>query len=274
MNHQILSDNDVVFILPCAGVGRRLGWSGHKELFPVFPNIKLIDYSLNHIRINALWLKHHLHRKTRVAVVIRPEKADVAEYVRKQLPDLQVDTVYFNTALKEWPGSVHSAHSLYGDCNIVLLPDTYLSLGAQHFYLDSDRYPITYHVLRCLRSHSVVFGCLPCTAPAALKRFGAVHITQAAIPVIQAFQDKPDSELNRYNGFWCCYAFTANAGESLYQFLRRSVLHQPADIREESFSPAAVFPVREYHDLGTPESIDMFRNRFCQVSNSDNNSLM
>ncbi len=264
-----MSANEVVFILPCAGRGRRLGWTGHKELFPIFPNIKLIDYSLNHIRINAVWLKQTINWTTRVAVVIRSEKMEVIKYVQKQLPDLQVDTVYFNTELKEWPGSVHSAQELYGDCNIVLLPDSYLSMGPKHEFIDSDGYPIAHHVLRCLRSYSVAFGYLPCTDPVLLTHFGAVKVRQGEVHL---FQDKPVKDLHQYNGYWCCYAFKAKKGNALYRFLIRSVLHRKTDIRKESFSPAAVFPVYEYHDLGTPESIEYFKIGFYSASRNDNKS--
>lgn len=264
----------VTVILPCAGEGRRLGYDGHKELFPILPGVRLIDFSLEHVVESGKWLTAVPGWDIRVVLVIRPSKMDIIEYVRQKLPDISVMHVPFDTNLVEWPGSVHSAKEHYGDINLVLLPDSRMALSRNCLARDRAGYPVLFHVMRCLKTHSVVFGYRRCRDAETLRRLGAVHVIHGRtdVPFIERFQDKPGTGFDRFNGFWCCYAFTRPSAGMLYRFLRKSVLHEQADISAEAFHPVAAFSVSEYRDLGTPEAVRAFQTLFGCVSSSSNNS--
>lgn len=257
------STRHITFILPCAGEGRRLGFNGHKELFPILPGVRLIDFSLAHIREAQDWILDNPGWMMRVAVVIRPGKSEVAEYVKQSLQGVTVLPVMFDTALHEWPGSVHSARLHYGDINLVLLPDSRLSLSPNEMTRDLHGGSLAECVIGSLKNYSVTFGYIPCDNPYVLQHFGAIRVLRHCkdYETIDRFQDKPDRDFASYNGYWCCYGFRAEAGEFLYRFLIRSVIHEPADIWEESFHPASAFPVHDYQDLGTREAVDLFRSR-------------
>lgn len=253
----------ITFILPCAGSGRRLGYEGHKELFPILPDVRLIDFSLEHIREVRRWVSEHPSWELRVAVVIQPWKSEVSDYVAGSLPGIKVVSVMFDHALHEWPGSVHSARNLYGDINLVLLPDSRLSLSPEEMTRDMQGKSLIERVIETMQNRDVVFGYVQCGDPSVLQRLGALHVIQedADSGIIDRFQDKPDEDFASYNGYWCCYAFRAAAGEPLYSFLHRSVMHEPANILEEGFHPASAFPVYGYLDLGTRQAVDLFRSQ-------------
>ncbi len=109
-------------ILPCAGEGNRLGLDIPKELFEIVPGTRLIDFSLNHIRAVPVGIE------VKVAVVVRPWKKEVVDYVSRKLPGTAVEAVLFDDAYSEWPGSVYSASGFFSAHNLVLLPDSCLCL--------------------------------------------------------------------------------------------------------------------------------------------------
>jgi len=244
-------DKETTIILPCAGEGNRLGLKTPKELFEIFPGnsgagTKLIDFSLKHI--SAFPYKE----KITVAVVIRPWKTGVAEYVARQLPGITVKTVMFNENYNEWPGSVYSAKNFFSKNNLVLLPDSYLGLCAD------SRKTLVELVLDSLALYKVVFGCLKCTGKDVeiLRTLGAVTVEDG---IVTAFQDKPVESLHRFNGFWGCYGFRKEYGESLYHFLIGSVQHRSLPLTEQPFYPPGAIRLGAYYDLGTWENIDRFK---------------
>lgn len=255
------STETITFILPCAGEGRRLGYDGPKELYPILPGVKLIDFSLGHIAASHKWLADFSNQRLRVVLTVQPWKMDIIDHVRQKLQGIMVDHVLFDETLFEWPGSVHSAYNLYGDVNVVLLPDSWMALSAENGVVDSAGRPVLYHMIRCLENHTVAFGCRCCDSAETLSRLGAVHVTEGIgeVSIIDRFQDKPKQDQDKFNGYWCCYGFRPESAEMLYRFLRRSVLHESADICDEAFYPAAAFPVAEYRDLGDPMSVQEFR---------------
>lgn len=252
-----MPDKELTIILPSAGEGRRLGLNTPKELFEIVPGIRLIDFSLKHIQaVNQ-------GADITIAVVIRPWKTEVAEYVAEQLPGIPVETVIFNDDYMDWPGSVYSAKDLFSKNNLVLLPDSYLSLSAGS---DPENFAINHPggktlvelTMEALSHYKVVFGCIKCTDFKILQTLGAVRMEDG---IITAFQDKPPANemVKQFNGFWGCYAFEKGMGKVLYDFLIRSVIHLPLPLTEQPFYPAGVIPIDEYCDLGSWENIERFK---------------
>jgi hypothetical protein len=254
-----VADNRITIILPCAGEGSRLALQTPKELFEIEPGVRLVDYSLRHILAAARQDKFQIT----AAVVIRPGKFDVVDYVSQRLAGITVETVMFDSNYREWPGSVYSAKGVFSENNLVLLPDSYLSLTApgrdnHPDTTDSRGKTLVETVLAALSRYKVVFGCIPCKDPQRLKNLGAVRIEKN---VITAFRDKPppgeQSEI--LNGFWGCYAFKKSEGKALYDFLIRAVRQEPLPLTGQPFNLPGVIPVAEYYDLGTWEIIETFR---------------
>lgn len=252
-----MADKELTIILPCAGDGRRLGLDTPKELFEIVPGTRLIDFSLKHI------LAAPQKEKIIIAVVIRPWKTEVVEYVSRQLPGMPMETVIFNDNYREWPGSVYSAKDVFSKNNLVLLPDSFLSLSADSklenpAVTGSNARTLVELVEDALSRCKVVFGCIKCTDVKVLETLGAVRMEN---DILTAFQDKPRSnELpGQFNGYWGCYAFEKEMGKPLYDFLIHSVLHQPLPLEAQPFYPPGVIPIGEYYDLGTWENIERFK---------------
>jgi hypothetical protein len=252
-----VADKEITIILPCAGQGSRLGLHTPKELFEIFPGTRLIDFSLKHI----LAAPHK--EKIIIAVVVRPWKTEVVEYVSNQLPGCPVETVTFNDNYQEWPGSVYSAKDLFSKNNLVLLPDSFLSLSAHSIMenpaiTDSNDRTLVELLSNALRCHKVVFGCIKCTDVKVLETLGAVSMEKG---IVTAFQDKPQSNESpgQFNGYWGCYAFEKDMGECLYDFLIHSIIHQPLSLKAQPFYPPGVIPIGEYYDMGTWENIESFK---------------
>ncbi len=237
-----------------------MGLDSPKELFEIFPGhnstgVKLIDYSLAHIR--AFQDKERL----RVAVVTRPEKLEVAEYVCQQLQGFSVETVMFNEEFIEWPGSVYSANTLFSQFNLVLLPDSFLSLsgntaGPTVATADAKGKSLVDLMMEGLARSPVVFGCIPCSDGNILKSMGAMRVENHRVV---AFQDKPGTAAEEYNCFWGCYGFRKEAAKPLYDFLACSVSHRRVSLREKSFFPPGTFPIPVYYDLGTWQRVEEFK---------------
>ncbi|MCP4156637.1 MAG: hypothetical protein GY757_53485 [bacterium] len=282
---------ELTIILPCAGEGSRLGLKSPKELFEIVPGKRLIDFSLEHIL--AYWGKPGASTvpvNLKVAVVIRPWKEEVVEYVAGRLPGLTVERVLFDDTYFEWPGSVYSASRSFSRKNLVLLPDSCLRLGESEsgsgdisakkpnsrggsvfnengpsFCRDSKGDTLVELVSRALDSFEVVFGSVPCNDPARLAKLGAMWVEGN---VVTAFQDKPVENRDVYNSFWGCYAFRETRAQALYDFLVSSVKHQPVTLRDCLFNPPGAVSLHTYRDLGTWKSIEEFRKKSRRGSNS------
>lgn len=103
-------------IIPCAGYGTRMGMEPHqsKELLedPNDRDMHLIDYSLN------LCYKYNIDP----IVITRSEKRDLIDYILNY--QKQVELIVLNKPGKEWAETVLKSQGLWGDKNILLLPDT------------------------------------------------------------------------------------------------------------------------------------------------------
>jgi hypothetical protein len=254
------SNKKLTVILPCAGAGSRLGLKTPKELFDISTTcenpkhmkpVKLIDYSLQHIR------SFPSKKRLKVAVVIQPWKKDVSQYVEEQLPGIEVETIIFNPDYKEWPGSVFSAGGTFSEFNMVLLPDSYLSLSKKttpnHVTtIDSMGKSLLQHMQETLTHHSVVFGSINCNDPDTLKSMGALSVKNG---LVTNFQDKPSDSISSFNAYWGCYGFRKDIAQALYHFLISSVQHHTLPLKDQIFNPPATITIPTYYDLGTWDRI-------------------
>lgn len=249
------SRGDLTVILPCAGSGSRLGLDTPKELFEIRPGIRLIDFSLSHIQAAPASLD------IAIAVVIRTWKQAVADYVQEKLPGRLVQAVLFDDRFQDWPGSVYSARDTFSSSNLVLLPDSRLSLAGK----DSSAMPGCFDekglsllelVLAALEKNKAVFGWVPWGDAAVLKDLGALRVEQGEVT---AFQDKPQKDFQLYNGFWGCYAFREEVSRVLYEFLIHSVRQTPLSLEEQPFYPPGAIPLADYRDFGTWPAIRRFQ---------------
>jgi len=195
-----------------------------------------------------------------VVVVIHPGKQAVADHVKSKLPDAAVETVLFNNKYREWPGSVFSAQEYFSDFNLVLMPDSFLSLSDNNRLLCPEGKSIGCHTLTCLMHSNVTFGCVCLHKSLLLPALGALHVNEAGY--VTDFKDKPARKLNRFNGFWGCYGFRKKSAEDVYRFLIQSVTRRSVRITEQPFSPVTAFPLTGYMDLGTWSAIHEFREKF------------
>lgn len=245
-------------ILPCAGMGSRLGLSGPKELHEVEPGFPLIRYSLDLL----MHTPPDLAARTQVVVVIRPGKERVASVVQERLAatGMRVIPVAFDAKLREWPGSIHSARHHFSKVNLVLLPDSYLGLGGRHrsvFTEESKRISLLQRVETKLEAHALVFGVKRTQCDRDLRQLGALEV--ASDGTVLRFQDKPTNP-DGFNAVWGCFAFRSGIADALHSMLMATVERRstgPSYLESRCY-PSGSFDVHEYFDLGTPERISAF----------------
>lgn len=258
------SENELTVILPCAGSGSRLGLDSPKELYEIVPGVRLIDFSIRHIRsFIRSFDDTGTSPSLKVVVVSRPWKQAVPEYVQTQLPELEVRAIHFNDSFYDWPGSVYSAAAEYSPGNIVLLPDSFLAVSGDDPFHQSPGNPLITCLTRELKHNDLVFGAVPCLDFDRLKKLGALFVESRTVT---RFCDKPDADFHLYNSFWGCYAFSRDIGLPLYQFMLASVQQRPLPTTHASFFPAAAIPIADYYDLGTWPSITSFRTEWSSLN--------
>ena len=246
----------MTIIIPAAGYGTRLGIWDSKELFRVSFKSRLIDYSLDHV-VHGL-LQGFPPGNVRVVVVIRPHKFRVLDYVRWRLPSIAVYGVRFDCRYHEWPGSIYSARRYFSEFNLVLLPDSFITLSHHHrLQSETGRYLLDL-TETALAEYNVVMGVKSCRDRTRLCCLGAVFVDQNGI--VRACQDKPAEDFDKYNGFWGFFGFRGSVGAAIHEFMSRSVRHEAQEGHWRVLGPVGSIPVAAYSDLGQWHSIAKFRN--------------
>ena len=108
-------------ILPAAGKGSRLNLPYPKEILRLNNDDGLIDYSFNFFR-------DYGRKDVEFIVVINEHKTDIVEYLAKYKDRFNISFTYQNPNEHEYTGAIKSAKHLFGEHNIVLLPDTIMKL--------------------------------------------------------------------------------------------------------------------------------------------------
>ena len=215
-------------VIPCAGMGTRLGLPYPKEMLVVGANTALIDLSLRQLAPHAATIRS-------VVIVIEPSKHELVGYLEKWRDVLPLHFAFFNTRYYEWAGSVLSAEALFGESNLVLLPDSLVQ--------PAPGLPLVPTMLEFLSRYGLVFGYVPEERYERLRALGALAVT--AQGAVEEFCDKPSSRLEKYNGFWGIFGFRRDAAPSVLRTMMASIAKET--VRVADFQTAVgAFPLQGY----------------------------
>lgn len=240
--------SELTVILPCAGEGTRLSLPYPKEIFSVEKNKSLIDYTFD-------LFSNYGRRDVEFVITINENKTDLVKYLSRYNHRFNISFTYFNPKEKEYTGSIKSAKHLFGEKNIVLLPDTFLKLKTSDDILNL--------VDNSLNETGFTFFYKKEKSPDMLKTKGALFISEDNL--VFEYEDKPQDDYNKYNAFWCAFAFRKRVFDTCIEFMEKSTLNHRILIDEIKNTPiynSKAIEVQEYIDLGTWEKIYEFTQRF------------
>ena len=228
-------------ILPAAGNGTRLNLPYPKEILRVDKEKALID--------NSFDLFDGLGREdVEFVVVVNEEKTEIIKYLAKYKSQYNVSFTYQNPDEIEYTGAIKSAKHLFGENNIVLLPDTLLTLPEGVNLADQ--------VHKHLEENSFSFLFKPESNEQMLNTKGCLQLDKAQR--VLAYEDKPSQNMSRFNGYWCAFAFKKEVFDECISFMEQSTLklENPKTVIEQtSIFGSKAIQVKDYKDLGTWEEI-------------------
>jgi len=228
-------------ILPAAGKGTRLNLPYPKEMFRLNNEEALIDHSFNFFR-------DYGRKNVEFVVIINEDKTELVSYLSKYKDRYNITFTYQNPNEHEVTGAIKSASHLFGEHNLVLLPDTIMTLAP-----GADLYDLTNS---SLTETGFTFLYKKEKDPEVLKKYGALTVDQNDL--ITAYEDKPQTSLDNYNAFWCAFAFRRSTFTQFIWLIEKSTLKQKVQIDEIQRTPiykSKGIPVQDYRDLGTWKEI-------------------
>ena len=246
--------SNLTVILPAAGKGTRLNLPYPKEILRLNNTEALIDNSFNFFR-------DYGRKDVEFVVIINENKPELLSYLAKYKDRYNISFVYQNPNEREYTGAIKSASHLFGEHNIVLLPDTIMRLPA-----GSDLYEM---VNNSLIETGFTFLYKKEFDENILKTKGALYVNDKN--VIEKYEDKPETNLKSYNAFWCSFAFRKRVFNQCIGFMEKSTLRQKISIDEIKQTPihnSRGIEVEDYIDLGTWKEI-----RRMLLNEEDNNGL-
>lgn len=238
-------------ILPAAGKGSRLNLPYPKEVMKLSHKNALIDYSID-------LFADYGRKDVEFVVVINEHKTDLVKYLSKYKDRYNFSFVFQNPNEKEYTGAIKSAAHLFGEHNLVLLPDTIMKLepGVDLFELTID----------CLTETGFTFLYKQENNSEILKTKGALKVDENNR--VLDYSDKPEYNLEQYNAFWCAFGFRRRVFQSCISFMEKSTLRQKVTVDEIQNTPlynSQAIRVLDYIDLGTWPEIH-------RVINEENNN--
>jgi len=227
----------VSIILPCAGHGTRLKLPYPKELIKINEDMSIIDYSFHHILESRI--------RPRVVVIIGPHKFDTARYLYEKYND-KVDLVFVfqKTNEKEITGAIRSAEHLFGDKNILLMPDTIIEYKDRKVSLIDN-------MIDSLNNQPFVFVHKNEASVTRLKLFGALNIQDKKVI---DYKDKPVKNVENYNAFWVSFGFKKKVFGEVISVIEQSMLKKATHkntFRKSVMYKSSSISVAEYVDIGT-----------------------
>lgn len=232
-------------ILPAAGRATRLQLPYAKEVMSIGPNKSLIDNSFNFFR-------DYGRKDVEFVVVIREGKSEIVDYLAKYNNRYDISFTFQNPNEHEYTGAIKSARHLFGEHNIVLLPDTVMKLDP-----GADLYEC---VMSSLTETGFTFLYKDETSVDLLKTKGALVVEDG---IIKSYEDKPEQDVEKYNAFWCAFAYRRRAFDQCINFMEKSTLRQRVmldEIKETPIYNSKGIRVQDYIDLGTWPEVRRYLN--------------
>ena len=228
-------------ILPAAGKGSRLNLPYPKEILRVNKDKALIDNSFN--------LFEGLGRDdVEFIVIINEEKTEIIKYLSKYKSLYNISFTFQNPNEIEYTGAIKSAKHLFGENNIVLLPDTILTLPEGTNLLNE--------LNKNLQEKGFTFLFKTETNEEMLNTKGCLQLdyNQRVID----YEDKPLKNIDRFNGYWCAFAFKKDIFDECISFMEQSTLKYKkpkTNIQDTNIFESKVILVEDYKDLGSWDEV-------------------
>tara|TARA_Y100000590_G_scaffold109760_2_gene125129 strand:- start:1316 stop:2059 length:744 start_codon:yes stop_codon:yes gene_type:complete len=228
----------LTIILPAAGKGTRLNLPYPKEILRLDNDNALIDNCFNFFR-------DYGRKDIEFVVVINENKPELLTYLAKYKNRFNISFIYQNPNEKEYTGAIKSARPLFGEHNLVLLPDTLMTLQP-----GEDLYTL---IMTALEETGFTFLYKEELDNSVLKTKGALNINAEGL--VLNYVDKPeDNKLGLYNAFWCAFGFRRRTFDQCMNFMEKSTLKLKTNEKEIQSTPiygSKAIKVKDYVDLGT-----------------------
>lgn len=236
--------SDLTVILPCAGEGTRLSLPYPKEIHSIEKNKSLIDYSFD-------LFSNYGRKDVEFVVTINENKTELVKYLSRYKTRFNISFTFFNPLETEYTGSIKSAKHLFGEKNLVLLPDTFMKLKSSG--------DIVKLVSNSLNETGFTFFFKRENDKDMLKTKGSLLIDGDNL--VQEYEDKPQEDLERFNAFWTAFAFRKRVFDNCIEFMEKSTLNHRLmvdEIKNTSLYKSKAIEVDNYIDLGTWDQIYRF----------------
>ena len=236
--------SDLTVILPCAGEGTRLSLPYPKEIHSIEKNKSLIDYSFD-------LFSNYGRRDVQFVITLNENKTELVKYLSRYKSRFDISFTFFNPAETEYTGSIKSAKHLFGEKNLVLLPDTFLKMKSSQ--------DIVNLVSDSLNETGFTFFYKKENDHGMLRTKGSLSIDENNL--VQEYEDKPQEDLNNFNAFWTAFAFRKRVFDNCIEFMEKSTLKHRLLVGEIKNTPiykSKAIEVEDYVDLGTWEQIYKF----------------
>ena len=233
--------NKLTVILPAAGKGTRLYLPYPKEILRLNKEKALIDHSFD--LFNGL-SRHQIE----FVVIINENKTEIVKYLAKYKSKYNVSFTYQNPDELEYTGAIKSARHLFGENNIVLLPDTVLTLATG--------VSLAQIVQQHLEKYSFTFLFKSETDERMLRTKGCLRLDENL--EVLSYEDKPSQNLSRFDGYWCSFTFKKQAFDKCIAFMEQSTLNTAKtnlQIENTPIFKSKVIKVEDYKDLGTWDEV-------------------
>jgi NDP-sugar pyrophosphorylase family protein len=231
-------------ILPCAGEGTRLSLPYPKEIFSIEKHKSLIDYTFD-------LFSNYGRKDVDFVITINENKTEIIKYLSRYKNRFNISFTFFNPSETEYTGSIKSAKHLFGEKNLVLLPDTYLRLKKTEDIIEL--------ISNSLNETGFTFFYKKDKSHEMLRTKGALNISEENM--VLDYEDKPQEKIEKFNSFWCAFAFRRRVFDSCIEFMEKSTLNHRLIVDEIKNTPiynSKAIEVDEYIDLGTWDQIYKF----------------
>ena len=226
--------SDLTVILPCAGEGTRLSLPYPKEIHSIEKNKSLIDYSFD-------LFSNYGRRDVQFVITLNENKTELVKYLSRYKSRFNISFTFFNPAETEYTGSIKSAKHLFGEKNLVLLPDTFLKMKSSQ--------DIVNLVSDSLNETGFTFFYKKENDHNMLRTKGSLSIDKNNL--VQEYEDKPQEDLDNFNAFWTAFAFRKRDFDNCIEFMEKSTLKHRLLVGEIKNTPiykSKAIEVEDYVD--------------------------